>query len=98
MQIRLSHRSIQDYNEIITYLKENFTDKEVQGFNQILKKAKEKLLKYPESGNLYIDNIRYLKLISSVYLYYRVSEEFIDIATLYNEKRDPKVLIKILEL
>ena len=97
MQIRLSKRSIEDYNEIIKYLQQNFSDKEVQGFNLILKTVKAKILRYPESGNLYQDKIRYVKLISTVYMYYRISEKYIDIATLYNAKQNPIGLSAILK-
>ncbi len=97
MQIRLSKRSIEDYNEIIKYLQQNFSDKEVLEFNLILKTAKAKILRHPESGNLYQDKIRYVKLISTVYMYYRISEKYIDIATLYNAKQNPIGLSAILK-
>lgn len=97
MQIRLSKKSLEDYNEIIAYLKDNFSEKEVEGFNKILKEAKKKILNHPESGNLYQDNIRYIQLISTVVMYYRISDKYIDIATLFNSKKNPVKLAIILK-
>lgn len=86
------------YEEVIDYLFENWTKKEIKNFNKKVFKTIEQIelnpFMYPTAEeNL---NIRKAKVSKQTSLFYSIEKDFISLLFFWNEYKDPKSLEELL--
>lgn len=98
MIIKWSKDAINDYNEIIDYLKKKWSIREIKNFNLALEKAKSNIIFDPETFPCLekYPHIRKYKLTKQVSILYIIKKNIIYILFLWNEYRNPKYLKELL--
>jgi plasmid stabilization system protein ParE len=90
-------KALTDLKNIITYLEENWTVKEIQKFARLLDLQLNRLIThpflFPESNKF--KKIRKSVLTRQISIYYRVINNEIQIITLFDNRQNPKNLNKI---
>jgi plasmid stabilization system protein ParE len=89
-----SDRALADLTNIINYLKENWTQKQIQNFATRLDKRLDLITKNP---NLFAKtgrrkNIRRSVLTKQTVIYYEAKENTVTIVTLFDPRQNPKKL------
>lgn len=90
-------RALSDLRNIVTYLEENWTVKEIQKFARLLDLQLNRLINhpclFPESNKF--KKIRKSVLTRQISIYYRVINNEIQIISLFDNRQNPKKLNKI---
>jgi plasmid stabilization system protein ParE len=90
-------RALSDLKNIVTYLEENWTVKEIQKFARLLDLQLNRLIIHPflfPNSNKY-KKIRKSVLTRQISIYYRVTNHEIQIITLFDNRQNPNKLNKI---
>jgi plasmid stabilization system protein ParE len=90
-------RALSDLKNVIVYLEENWTSREIQKFALLLDLQLNRLKTYP---NLFPEshrfkNIRKSVLTRQISIYYRVGNKEIQIVSLFDNRQNPKKLDQI---
>lgn len=89
-----SKRALSDLDEIICYLQENWTEKEIRKFSQkldhLLDILQSQPFLFPESG--VICNTYRAVLSKHISIYYQVGKNEIHLITLFDNRQDPEKL------
>jgi plasmid stabilization system protein ParE len=90
-------RALSDLKNILTYLEENWTVKEIQKFARLLDLPLNRLTIHPflfPNSNKY-KKIRKSVLTRQISIYYRVTNHDVQIITLFDNRQNPNKLNKI---
>jgi plasmid stabilization system protein ParE len=90
-------RALSDLKNILTYLEENWTVKEIQKFARLLDLQLNRLTIHPflfPNSNKY-KKIRKSVLTRQISIYYRVTNHDVQIITLFDNRQNPNKLNKI---
>lgn len=89
-----SKRALSDLDEIICYLQENWTEKEIRKFSQKLDHLLEILQHQPYlfSESISISDTYRAVLSKQVSIYYQVGNNEIQLITLFDNRQDPEKL------
>jgi len=92
-----TNRALSDLKNIVTYLEENWTKKEIQKFARLLDLQLNRLVINPflsPESNRY-ENIRKSVLSKQISIYYRIHSFEIHIITLFDNRQNPIKLNKL---
>ncbi|MBL7891847.1 MAG: type II toxin-antitoxin system RelE/ParE family toxin [Bacteroidia bacterium] len=90
--ILFSERAENDYNLILDYLFENWSKREVEKFEKAIKAAIKIISTHPLAFPASRKKTRRFVLDDHTVIHYRVKKNFIEVATLWPGKRNPKRL------
>ena len=79
------------FEAILSYLKENFSEKTVEEFIDETDKKIDQVKKFPESGreSSKVKGVRKVNIGKRTSLYYRVKSKFISILSFFDTRQDP---------
>jgi plasmid stabilization system protein ParE len=89
-----SDKALNDLQDIITYLREKWTDKEIRNFARKLDKRLELISFNPKlfPKTLKKKNIRRSVLTKQTVIYYETRDDVVTIVTLFDPRQHPKKL------
>src|SRR6188474_622952 len=95
-EIVFTERAQRDFDSIITYLSEHWTDEIILRFIFHLENAISRIRKYPDGFPFYdeVRSIRKCSLRPHYGIFYLVEEHRVSILTIFDFRQDPKKLRK----
>jgi len=93
-KITWSDEALYNLSQVITYLEDNWTEKEIRKFAQKLEKSLHLISIFPEiyPSTSKRKKVRRCVLTKQVSLYYKVIKKEIFLVTLFDNRQDPKKL------
>lgn len=86
-----SNRAINDFNNIIDYLRENWTEKEVSLFIRATQRTVEYIVEYPRSFRSTTKrNVHEVLVTPHNLMIYHVSGNFVQILMIWDTRRNPR--------
>ncbi|MES2588256.1 MAG: type II toxin-antitoxin system RelE/ParE family toxin [Bacteroidota bacterium] len=95
MKLEWTEIALDDYDNCIHYLENEFTEKEILSFILTMENCLDLIKKNPNSfPKSDYKNIRYILVIPQVSIYYTTSNNLIQIVRVWNNRMNKKNLIK----